>query len=50
MVLNGVKNILSNEQPIGSNSFGVCIGGSLAAVVIIKLTPQVKHTCSTRTE
>ncbi len=48
MVLNGVKNVLSNEQPIGGNRFGVCIGGSVAAVVVIKLPPQIKHTRSAR--
>ncbi len=48
MVLNGVKNVLSNEQPIGGNRFGVCIDGSVAAVVVIKLTPQIKHTRNAR--
>jgi len=44
ILLNCVSYILPDDNPIGSNSPGICFLGRLATVVFIELTKQIEYT------
>ena len=48
MVLNGIREVLSDDKPIGSDSSRICLKCGLAPVVVVKLAPEIKDTSCTR--
>ena len=47
MVLNGIREVLSDDKPIGGDSSRICLKRSLAPIVVVKLTPEIKDTSRT---
>ena len=43
-LLNGVRHVLSNDDPVRSNSLCVGFGGCIANVVFVKLTEKIEYT------
>ena len=43
MVLDGIRQVLSDNQPIRSNSLCVCLKRGIALVVFVKMTKEVKY-------
>ena len=48
MVFNGIREILPDYEPIGSDSSRICLKCGLAPVIVVKLAPKIKDTSCTR--
>src|ERR1035441_8960811 len=43
ILLHGVGKVLPDDEPIGGDSFRVRLNRSLTAVIVVKLTPEIKY-------